>query len=313
MSQKSPTRIYGLIGYPVRHSLSPAMHNAAFKDLGINAEYRLFEVRPEQLSNFLLEDTVVEDTRGNTCSTREIAGLNITIPHKIEAKRIIEERFSDPSFLGSEQGYYVGFSGAINTVKFRKDGLEYYNTDAIGFRKSLKEDLHFSPDGKNIIVFGCGGAGRAIIAALTWRDVRCSKIFIFDVNKAIMQHVQNHFSRWPSLVNTLECITAEDVSAVIKKCDLLINASPIGMKDQDDSIVPRTLLHKALYVYDVIYHRETKLVQDARLKQLPVTDGLGMLLYQGVAAFELWADKAAPVDVMREALEKELEHARYTD
>ena len=304
----TPPKIYGLIGYPVKHSLSPVMHNAAFQalkiDAELNAEYRLFEVKPEELKGFLLGNKEIKDTNSNSFSIEDLSGFNITIPHKVRAREILEKKFSlHPPLLEDEN--YVRLTGAINTVKRDGDILHYYNTDATGFRKSLKEDLKFvDAKGTNVFIIGCGGAGRAVIAALGWRQLKINKIYVNDISNEAVNSAREHFSQFSHFENKLKFITnREDIPNVIKNCHLLVNASPIGMKDEDPSVIDKTLLHENLYVYDVIY-KETRLIRDAKSLGRHYANGLGMLLYQGVDAFELWTEKRAPVEVMRKALEE---------
>ena len=152
-------KTYGLIGYPVKHSLSALMHNAAFKELKIEAKYRLFEVAPEDLEDFLLRDKEIRDSKGESFSMRDLSGFNITIPHKVKAKEILERQF--PEIVKYDIGSRVRISGAINTVRIAVDKMYYLNTDVIGFRQSLREDMKFNPKDKNVILVGCGGAGRA--------------------------------------------------------------------------------------------------------------------------------------------------------
>ncbi len=310
MAENSSPKIYGLIGYPVRHSFSPAMHNAAFKHLGINAEYRLFEVKPEELEDFLLKpDKVFKDTNGNSIRAGDVLGFNITIPHKVRAIEILGGPAGFIKDIHTERDHYVFLSGAINTIK-RESGKWYYcNTDANGFLKSLKEDLGFDTKGKSVLLIGCGGAGRAVVASLTWGDAGIVRIYIFDTNREVVESTQKHFSRFSLLDLTkrkLRFITAEQIPDKIKECSLIVNASPVGMKDSDDSVIDKGLLHNKLSVYDVVYNRETQLIKDAKSKRLPAKGGEGMLLYQGAAAFEFWTGKRAPVDIMRRALEEEL-------
>ena len=307
----TPPKIYGLIGYPVKHSLSPRMHNDAFEALKINAEYRLFEVEPAELEGFLLDDIPVKDIDGNLVSKEDILGFNITIPHKVKAKEILEKKFpfnqDTPQIL--QNLYYVKLSGAINTVK-RADGeLKYFNTDATGFFKSLTQKeplcLGFKPKGKKVLLVGCGGAGRAIIASLSWIDVGVEKIYINDINKEAVDSAKKHFSQLPQysyLKDKLEFISMEQISDKIKDSNLLVNTSPVGMKESDGSAIDKSLLHKNLSVYDVVYNRQTQLIKDARSLGLAAVDGLGMLLYQGIDSFELWTGQKAPVEVMRKAL-----------
>ncbi len=288
---------YGVVGWPIKHSLSPAMHNAAFKELGIDAKYELFEVRPEELENFIL-------------NRKDIVGFNITVPYKIRAREIISHNFSDGNEnaeLIAKDLYYVKLTGAINTVKRNGDSLEYRNTDAPGFLKALREDLKFDTKNKSVLLVGCGGAGRAIIAALSWKNMNTEKIYVYELNEGQVNAARNHFltlsKKWQDgLREKIEFISIEQLKEKIKECQLLVNASPIGMKEGDSPIIDKKLLHKELSVYDVIYNRKTELIKDAKSFGLCCSGGLGMLLYQGAHAFEFWTEKKAPVEVMRKAL-----------
>jgi len=273
--------IYGIIGWPVKHSLSPAMHNAAFKELGIDAEYRKFEVKPEDLKDFLL-------------NRKDVKGFNVTVPHKVRAKEILKDK--------AEVSDCAELCGAINTVKREKGKIKYTNTDVPGFLTSLKKDLGFEHKDKSVILVGCGGAGRAIIAGLI---TECSKIYVYDNSESAMKATEDAFSK---IKDKLQSISKEKMPTIIKNCRLLVNATPIGMKEGDGSPVDKGLLHKDLSVYDVVYNRETGLVKDARSLGLPATGGLGMLLYQGAHAFEFWTGKQAPVEAMRKALLKVVSH-----
>lgn len=288
--------IYGLIGYPVEHSLSPVMHNAAFRALGIPAEYRLFEIKPEELQDFLLKNISVKDTKGESFLSQDIVGFNITIPHKVRTLELVKN-------ITVAQYPEVILSGAINTVKRNNGKLCYRNTDSAGFIKSLQEDLKFDTQNKNIFIFGCGGAGRAVIAGLISRGMNVKKIYIYDISKEALKSAEEHFSHF-NLKDKLEFISVEQISEKIKDSGLLVNATPIGMKENDGSLIDKDLLHDGLSVYDVVYNRLTQLIQDAKNKGLNAKSGKGMLLYQGVEAFEFWTEKRAPVDIMREALEE---------
>lgn len=296
MNPGKQKQIYGLIGYPVRHSLSPLMQNAAFKTYGIPAEYKLFEILPENLEKFLLEDVF----------QKNILGFNITIPHKVRAREILEKSFPQeekvPQML--ESVYYVKLSGAVNTVKKIGDKLEYFNTDASGFLRSLedKKFLGFNPHHKTILLLGCGGAGRAIIASLSWRNINVKKIYVNDINDETVASIKKHFSNFKQLENKLEFISCDEIPAVIKDCNLLINASGVGMKNKDEILIDKSLLHKNLAVYDIVYNQKTRLIKDAQERGLSVANGLSMLLYQGIDAFELWTQKKAPLEIMWQVL-----------
>jgi len=313
-----PPKIYGLIGYPVKHSFSPNMHNAAFQAFSINAEYKLFELKPEELEGFLLDNIRVKDVKGESFFSQDIVGFNITIPHKIKAREILEKEFPYNQNAPQTQLnlYYVKLSGAVNTVKREGNILEYWNTDATGFWKSLTQKeplcLGFEPKGKKILLIGCGGAGMAImasiIASLIWRNIGIQKIYINDINNKAIDSAEKHFQKLPQysyFKDILKSTLTDDIPTVIKDCDLLINASPVGMKEGDGSVIDKGWLHSDLSVYDVVYNRKTQLIKDAKSQGLSAVNGLGMLLYQGVDAFELWTGEKAPVEVievMRKAL-----------
>lgn len=302
-------QIYGLIGYPVKHSLSPLMHNAAFKKIGMPAEYRLFELKPEELEDFLLKNIPVKDTAGNSFSSQDIIGFNITIPHKVKAREILEKKFPFPfASLILPEVYYIRSSGAVNTVKRNTGKLEYRNTDTVGFLESLKEDLKFNTENKNILLIGCGGGGRAVIAALNSAQAKTKKIYISDINDVAINSTENYFSQsdfieFPQIRAKLEFISNIDIPKVIGNCDLLVNATPCGMKESDPCVVDEKLIRRDLAVFDLIYNpKETKLLKIAREKGAATVNGLGMLLYQGACAFEFWTEEKAPLKEMREAL-----------
>ncbi len=295
--------IYGVIGYPGKHSLSPEMQNAAFQELGIVAEYGKFEVRPEELEKFLLKDVF----------SLGISGFNITIPHKVQAKQILQEAFplENNYSLAQDAFYYVKLSGAVNTVKRDGNKLLYWNTDASGFLRILEEKLKFSKTGNiEVLLFGCGGAGRAIIAALSWINSFAKQIYVFESNAQIVKASSEFFFSQSEhggiLKEKLKFIAKSDIAQTIEKCQLLVNATPIGMKDEEPSAIDKSLFHRDLSVFDIVYNRnqETCLIQDAKSSGLPVADGLDMLLYQGADGFELWTGKKAPLEKMREALNK---------
>ncbi len=277
--------IYGVLGHPAGHSLSPAMQNAAFRAQGIDAEYGVYDVAPEGLEDFL-----------SNLPGKGIAGLNVTIPHKIKAKEFVEKHGILDAFAKK--------LGAINTIKVDDDGkLCGFNTDGPGFYRSLIEDLKFEPEGKTVFVLGSGGAAMAIVMYLGNGPKR---IFIADVDKdkaaALKLHYDGYYDK-----SRLSIVDPADIGKYLGPNDLLVNATPIGMKDQDPSPVAKEVLPRGLRVYDLVYNRPaTQLVKDAGSMKLHAVTGLGMLLYQGAIAFEIWTGAKAPVAVMKKALKEAL-------
>ncbi len=281
------TQIYGIIGHPVEHSLSPAMHNAAFKALGIDAEYRLFDVKPEALEDFLTN--IVKDN---------ISGLNVTIPHKIKAKSYIEVRGTL-----DENAKRLG---AVNTIKVAEGKLCGFNTDGPGFYRSLVEDLKFEPEGKSVFVLGAGGAARAIVMYLGNGP---EKIFVSDIDEEKVADLESHYKKYYD-EKRFAAVGQRDLKAALDKSDLLVNATPIGMAKDDPSPIDKALLRSGLRVYDLVYNQPvTRLAKEANAMKLHTVTGLGMLLYQGAISFEIWTGRKAPADVMKKALKEGLKKA----
>ena len=281
--------IYGVIGWPIKHSLSPVMHNAAFKELGIDAEYRKFEVKLEELEDFLL-------------NRKDVKGFNITIPYKIKAREILRRKFHVVNYLSYPD--YDKMTGAVNTVKRNVEDMEYCNTDPIGFRHSLEKDLKFKTTGKNALIIGCGGAGRAVVADLSDPGHHIGKIYLYDIDKKAIDSAEKQYNL-NSKINFI--YDSKKLSELIKDCHLLVNASPVGMEEGDERpAIDKTLLHRELYVFDLVYNRKTRLFKDALSLGCPVVDGRGMLAAQGAFSFSLWTDGIVPaadvVGVMKQAL-----------
>lgn len=275
----SSTKTYGLIGYPVKHSLSPLMHNAAFSHLKMDAEYRLFEVKAQELGDFV-----------GSLSQKNISGLNVTIPHKEKVIPLLDSISEEAKLIG-----------AVNTIKVSDNRLEGFNTDGEGFLKHLTADLGFEAQGKDICIIGAGGASKAVSVYLS--RAKPGSISFYDIDKSksseLVDHLKENFKN-------VEFRISDSVEGLnIKDCSLLVNATPIGMKEADPCIVEQDLLHKDILVYDLVYNPgETKLLKIAKSKGAKVSNGLGMLLYQGAIAFQIWTGKTAPIEVMRGALEE---------
>jgi shikimate dehydrogenase len=274
--------LYGLIGYPVKHSVSPAMHNAAFKTLGINAEYKLFEVAPQELGAFLVQ-----------LNTTAIRGFNVTIPYK---ERVLE------SVELPKESLFLKTVGAINTVVRKEGQWRGFNTDIPGFLKDLSEKK-VDPKNKRIAILGAGGAGRALAYALASK--KAADITLFDTDAA---KVENAISMIAKLFPQFPIRAVESVADLnLKQRDILINATPVGLKASDPCLVDSGDLHRRLFVYDLIYNpMQTKLLQEGQRVGAQGANGLGMLVYQGAISFKHFTGFDAPVDVMREAALKAL-------
>ncbi|MEK6733016.1 MAG: shikimate dehydrogenase [Candidatus Omnitrophota bacterium] len=291
--------IYGVIGWPVKHTLSPFMHNAAFKKLGIEATYTAFEVPPEKLEDFIL-------------NRKDVAGFNITIPHKIKAREILKKYFHVVNSL--PYPYYDMMTDAVNTVKRNGDDIEYCNTDPIGFRHSLVNDLKLEKTkGKTALIIGCGGASRAVVAELVVPANYIKKIYLYDINKETVDSTKRHYS---GLGNKIKFIyNTKDMLELKDELDLLVNASPVGMGEGDERLAaPKDLLNKGegLYVFDLVYNRKTRLFKEASALECHVVDGSGMLAAQGAFSFSLWTGTSVPVgkivEIMKSAINKALIH-----
>jgi len=270
-------KLYGLVGFPIKHSLSPCMHNAAFCALKIKAKYKLFELEPSQINGFL-----------SSLKKKNICGFNVTYPYKEE---IIK-------FLGSKSAP-VNEIGAANTVVVDKRGkLKGFNTDYLGFIAHLKE-LKLKP--KNVALIGAGGAAKAVCFALG--KMKITQLCIYDIDKF---KSLNLFKKLNSSFPKIKFDVAsriEDLDILNK--DFLVNASPVGMRQSDPCLIAPGDLHAGLFVYDLIYSPlETELISLAKKHNLNFSNGLGMLLYQAVFAFKHFTGRTGPVEVMKKALLK---------
>lgn len=283
----SMRKIVGIIGYPLEHTVSPAMHNAAFKELGLDYEYVPFEVEPEDLKEAL---------RG--MRALHVAGFNVTIPHKETIVPLLDEVTKLARIIG-----------AVNTVENQEGKLVGYNTDGPGFIDSLKEDAGFDPKGKKVVVLGAGGASRAVSTMLA--EVEIKSLVITDIveekAKGLTEYLNSSFK--------VSCAFVKSDSAALQRgigeADLLVNTTPLGMspKINECPILEKTKLNKNLLVYDLIYNpSETKLLKLAKAAGCRICSGLGMLVRQGALAFTIFTGEEPPIDAMWSAAQDALRH-----
>ena len=260
-------QVFGLLGNPVSHSLSPPMHEAAYEEHGIDARYVTFEPDTEDI-----EDAI------EGAGALGIQGLNVTIPFKQDVLALV-----DPDDLAAR-------IGAVNTVDFSGRKPTGHNTDAAGVERAFGHH-GAALDGRAVVV-GAGGAGRAATFALADRGMD-----VVIANRTV--------ERAHDLADEVDGASGhglDALEALVPDADVLVNATSVGM-ESDETPVPPETLHADLAVLDAVYTPiETRLLREAAATGATTIDGGWMLLYQGVAAFERWTGRDAPVDAMNEAL-----------
>lgn len=273
MNITGKTKITGLFGYPVEHTLSPAMHNAAFEHLGLDYCYVPFLVHPGSLGK------AVDSIRALS-----LAGVNVTVPHKEAVIRLLDEVNEEASFIG-----------AVNTIVHREGTLTGYNTDGRGFMRAC-EEKGIAVAGKKVLIVGAGGASRAVGYYLS---EKAGSLDIYDIDTKKLDKLVSDLSQIRGNVSALPQIDPQ------AGFDIIVNATPLGLKKNDPHPVDLAALLPTQTVCDLIYKR-TPLLDLAAQKGCRTMDGLGMLLWQGVLAFELWTSVSPPVDIMRNALLKDM-------
>jgi shikimate dehydrogenase len=276
MNISGHTKVIAIFGDPIEHTLSPAMHNAAFAAMGLDYVYVPFHVGPDNLK------AAVEGIRA-----LGIAGANITVPHKERVIGYLDAVEDEAKRLG-----------AVNTIVNRDGRLTGYNTDGRGFIMSLREDAGFDPKMKRVYLCGSGGAARGIAFALAQAGAR--RVYLFDIDEPkrdrLVMDINSAFSREVARPAALD-------SDFIRGAALVVNATPLGMRESDPMPMPEGSFRPGQVVYDVIYNPAmTKTLAAAQAAGAKAVNGLGMLLYQGVLAFEHWLGKTPPAEVMKAAL-----------
>jgi shikimate dehydrogenase len=278
---KATTKIYGIFGHPVGHSLSPAMHNGAFGALGIDSVYLAFDISPEKIG-----------PAADALRTLGIKGVNITIPHKESIIPHLDKISPDARLMG-----------AVNTVKNDDGILSGYNTDVGGFLRAIKEDIDAKPLGSNVLLLGAGGASRAVLSAFCMNGAESVYIANRTYDKALKLGAE--FKKQFKDI-TIEPVALDDVKRIndiLSEADILVNSTSAGMEGKEAVELPLESLKKTAAVYDLVYKpRETRLVKEARRLGHRASGGLSMLLYQGALSFEIWTGIEAPIRVMRKAI-----------
>ena len=276
---------YGVVGYPVAHSLSPAMHQAAFRALNLDAQYLAFEIPPDRL----IEGLEILEKAG-------VLGLNLTLPHKQKVLPWLSEISLEASQIG-----------AANTLKLNSGKRLGFNTDGKGFSQAIKESFSQSLSDLHILIVGTGGAGRAIAFQSAFEGCRQLLLANRTLEKAqsLVKELRAVFFGDMPLESPLKIealsLDSENFVKKIENIDLIVNATSLGLKSEEALPLPIHFIKPNHLVFDAIY-QATPFLQAAQKVGAKTANGLDMLLYQGALAFEIWFSQPAPVEVMRQAL-----------
>ena len=267
-------KTYAVIGDPIEHSLSPTIHNAAYRELQLECTYIAYRVAKGDLA------TGIESLK-----KIKISGFNVTIPHKIEMMNYLDNVDENCKKIG-----------AVNTV-LNDDGiLRGFNTDMDGFLEPIKRK-EFQIKNSKILLLGAGGASRAIIAGFQKENAR--EITIVNRTKTNGDELA-HFSKKLGLSATSQ--TIEDMNTFDSDFNFIVNASSLGLKNEDN-IIPEKLFDEKTTVYDIVYKPvKTDFINKAKEKNCKIIFGYEMLLGQAIRAFEIWLDRKAPYDVMKRSI-----------
>jgi shikimate dehydrogenase len=278
------TRVCGILGHPVEHSLSPAIHNAAFAATGLDLAYVAHDVVPEALPAAI-----------QGAKALGYRGLSITIPHKVAALACVDE--ADATARGI---------GCINTVVNDRGVLSGYNSDGLGALGAL-EQAEANPRAQRVVLLGSGGAARAIAFTMA-TQAPPSRLVVLGVLADELQTLVRELRERVGYHAEGFALDEARLRAELPAADLLVHATPVGMSPRvDDTLVPRQLLRPELVVFDAVYNpRQTRLLREARVAGARVIEGVEMFLGQAVVQFELWTGQKAPREVMRRVIEERL-------
>ncbi len=262
MTFDGKTQVYGILGYPVKHSLSPVFQNKAFRYFSLNAVYVPFEVKPEDF-----------ETAFRCLKALRVKGVNITLPHKEKALELAGFKDNHAQAIGS-----------ANTLKFTEEGVYAYNTDWIGFLKAVKLLTPKLKDLK-VLVLGAGGSARAVLYALKLEGAR---IFLWNRTEEKAKRLCEEFG----------CLHVKKPEEVLEEVELIVNTTALGLKEEDPPIFDYRELKPRHKVMDIIY-KETLLLKSAKAKGCSYKNGLDMLLHQGIESFKIWTGYEVPYEVVK--------------
>ncbi|KAF1296079.1 shikimate dehydrogenase [Enterococcus sp. JM4C] len=279
------TRLVGLFATPIRHSVSPMIHNTAFQELGIDAVYLAFDLGVDRLPQAI-----------ESIKNLEMLGANLSMPNKMAAVPLMDELSTAAKLVG-----------AINTIVNKDGKLIGHITDGTGFMRSL-QDIEIDIINKKITIIGAGGAATAIIVQAALDGVK--EIAVYNRKDEFYEKVQEKLAyveeNTDCKISLHDLADQESLAKDVAESALLVNATGVGMQPNIEAspIEDFSIIREDLAVYDVIYNpRETKLIKEAKARGAKTSNGLGMLLYQGAAAFELWTGQEMPVSKIKPIIE----------
>ena len=279
VGEEKPAR-YAVIGNPVAHSLSPQLHQPALDKMGIDGRYVRVEVRPGEV------DLAFQKMR-----EAGIEGINVTVPHKLEALEACDE-----------VGEGAMLMGAVNTIVFEGEKRGGFNTDGPGFVRAIKEDFEVDVSGLKVCIVGAGGgAGRAIATQCVLED--CEGLVLANRSLGKLEEMKKELASRSESELKIFSLDEPDLEEAVGNSDLIVNTTSLGLKESDPSPVPVEWISQGQMVYDTIYKR-TALLVGAEKIGAKTAGGLSLLLHQGVLALEKWVDREVPVEAMREGLER---------
>ena len=281
MKLSGHTKPFAVIGHPIGHTLSPVMHNASMQELGFDGIYLALDIHPDELMDVLPR-----------MAKMGFAGANLTVPHKEIAFRGLDKLDESAQLLG-----------AANTVEFTEDGMIGHNTDGYGFLMALEEAFGRRVEGDSVFVLGCGGAGRAV--ALMAAKEGAKSLVLADIDAERVQRLEDEIKALAPTVEIKQALDNATKIALCRESDLVVQASPVGMKKDDPSLLPPEAFRAGQRAFDLIYmYPETAILTTAREAGAKIANGLGMLLHQGARAFEIWTGQKPSISAMRTALEE---------
>jgi shikimate dehydrogenase len=274
------TRVFCVLGHPVGHSLSPAMHNAALTQLGWDGVYVAFDVAPDGLADAV-----------SGLQALGVAGVNCTIPHKEALIPLMDELSEEAAFIG-----------AVNTILFRDGRRIGHNTDAPGFLAALRA-AGAEPDGKQVVVLGAGGSARAVVVALAGAGAKVT------LANRTLERAEELAAELNAKIHA-DCVQAvalneTALAPIVTEAAIVVNTTSVGMSPHVEAMpeVPVDRLRPDAFVYDLIYNPlETRLLREARRRGVGGSNGAGMLARQGALALELWTGESAPAELMEQVI-----------